>query len=127
MILLWFLAGILFALCIARYNESNRLFWQLSIAFLLGYAVTVMVNRTNGSEKSNANLTQVCPTQGQIEVQSVPTLFQLYNGYTNKSVTGSIPVSQEFTPDKCEDSVISSEISRRTRDQPTKLLKPPQT
>lgn len=127
MILLWFLAGILFALGIARYNESNKLFWQLSIAFLLGYAVTVMVNRANGSEKSNANLTQVYPTQGQIEVQSVPTLFELYNGSTFKSVTGLNPVSQELTPEKCEDSVNSSEISRRTRDQPVKLLKPPQT
>ena len=47
-----------------------------------------MVNRANGSEKSNANLTQVYPTQGQIEVQSVPTLFELYNGSTFKSVTG---------------------------------------
>lgn len=121
MILLWFICGILLALGIARYNESNKLFWQLSIAFLLGYAITVMVSE----KEDDVNLTQANPTQGQISTPDTFVILTQCTDSTSTRVTGSIPVSQGYIPVIREKNIIPSEITRRTRDQPLDTLKPP--
>ena len=38
MILIYFVLGFLLALGIARYNQSNKLFWTLFMSFVLGIA-----------------------------------------------------------------------------------------
>lgn len=129
MILLWFILGIALAFGIARYNESNKLFWQLMLAFILGYAVTVMCTRTfNGNERSNESFVQVCPTQAPIIAASTNAyLFSIANSMAQVKVTDLELVSQDFTPVQNEADVISSEVFERTRDQPNvKLIQPPE-
>lgn len=125
MILLWFVLGMLLAFAIARYNKSNKLFWQLALSFVLGYALTVMYTRTF-SERSSDNLTQVCPTQVPV-VTSGNTLYLLTDAcdMTSVKVTAFEPVSQVYTPTECEGVAISSEVFGRTRDQPILTITQP--
>jgi len=125
MILLWFMLGIALAFGIARYNESNRLFWQLLLALVIGFTGTIVYKRTFGKEQSNVNLTQVCPTQECVNVASV-RLFQTTYNSTPVKVTASNPVSQDYTPELRETHITLSEVYGGARDQPpSKLIKPP--
>lgn len=128
MILLWFILGMALAFGIARYNKSNKLFWQLAISFILGYAATVMVTRTIGNERSSENLVQVCPTQMPTVVSGNSIVYLLADtSLTPTKVTALKSAVQAFTPEEHESSAISSEVFGRTRDQPTKTLtKPPE-
>lgn len=126
MILLWFISAIALAFAIARYNESNKLFWTLAIAFLMGFAGAKMVfNNTSSNEKGNSNLTQVCPTQTPMDA-SATTLFQVAANMAATKVTDSNSVSKVYTPEPSEISIAPSEVFGRTRDQPLTLIKPPE-
>ena len=122
MILLWFTVGIALALCIARYNESNKLFWQLALAFILGYATTVMVDRTfNGSGRSSEDLVQVSPTQMPTVVCGVATPFQTTTVLAPTKVTALNSAVQVTTPAENKVNASSSKVFGRTRDQPQKV------
>lgn len=127
MILLWFVFGILLAFGIARYNESNKLFWQLAVSLILGYAATVMVIRTiGGSERSSENLVQVCPTQTPVVVSGSSTVYLLADTtLAPTKVTALKSAVQAFTPEKHENSTILSKVFGRTRDQPLLTLTQP--
>ena len=62
--LLIFLLGIIVIIGIARYNESNKLFWTLLISFLSGMAVASVYNTVTAPEKNgkNVTLTKSTPT-----------------------------------------------------------------
>ena len=129
MILLWFFLGIALIFAVARYNESNKLFWTLLFAFVMGFAGTKMVLSTisGNEEESSVNQTQVISTQMPTETLST---VQYYITdvvcKANGAVTGQYFVSQSM-PVSSEKDVILSEISRRTRDQPqSSLIKPPE-
>lgn len=125
MILLWFTLGVLLVYGIARYNKSNKLFWQLTLSFILGYAATVMCTRTFG-ERSSKNLTQVCPTQAPTMASgSIVYLLAGVDGLAPLKVTAFKPVSQVYTPEKCEKTAIPSEVFGRTRDQPILTITQP--
>ena len=124
MILLWFILGIAIIFCIARYNESNKLFWQLLLAFILGFSVTKMVLQVNSETKSNETLVQVCPTQ----VSAAQTWAMIaYNACVKelKVVTARSSVSQDYTPVLHESNIIHSKICGRVRDQPQKVITNP--
>lgn len=130
MTLLWTLFGIALALGIARYNQSNKLFWQLVLAFIVGYAGTVMYTRTfNSDEEGKKNLTQVYPTQVS-KTTLGSTVYLLANDLSltaKKKVTASAPVSQDNTPEASEIDLILSKVFGKTRDQPMlTLIKPPE-
>jgi len=125
MILLWFLFGIALAFGIARYNESNKLFWTLAVAFLLGFAGTKMVLNSSSDEQSNGCPTQVCPTHGPINAGAC-TLFQTAINLVASKVTDSNHVSKVYTPEEATTNVTLSEVFGRTRDQPLTLIKPPE-
>ncbi len=130
MILLWFILGIALILAIARYNESNKLFWTLLFAFVMGFAGAKMyLDVHHGDEQqSNVNLTQVSSTQVSTTtlsaLQHYVTSSMLQNG---KVVTAHKPVGQGTSPATSETGVILSEVFGRTRDQPQlSLIKPPE-
>lgn len=127
MILLWFFFGILLAFGIARYNESNKLFWQLAVSFIIGYATTVMVTRTiNGSERSSENLVQVYPTQMLTVAPGSDITYQLTGiTATPTKVTALKSAVQVFMPEEHKISTISSKVFGRTRDQPISIITQP--
>ena len=127
--LIYFFAGLLLAFGRARYNESNKLFWQLTLAFLVGYAGIVLATHVLGNdERNNGGSNQVSTTQMPAIVQANPDLFSLIgsNGLAPKKVT-ALHSAIQYDLDVNEPDAIPSEVFGRTRDQPTlALLKPPE-
>ncbi len=121
MVLLWFILGILLIFAIARYNESNMLFWTLLFSLIIGFAgAKMMLDINHGNEqKSNISNVQANPTQ----VPTTPLSAILYCATeelveSNNVVTAQKPVGQGIMPAANETDVILSEIFGRTRDQP---------
>ena len=128
MTVLWFILGIALIFGIARYNESNKLFWTLLFAFVMGFAGTKMLLEARQcNEQSSGNLAQVYSTH-------VPAIINASVYYTasNLSQAGTVVtaqqhVSQSLTPALSETNTTQSEVFERTRDQPLfTLTKPPE-
>lgn len=69
--LLVFVLGIIVIIGIARYNESNKLFWTLLISFLSGIAVASVYNivtapEKNGNDVALTKSTPMCPITSDI-------------------------------------------------------------
>jgi hypothetical protein len=130
MILLWFLLGLALILGIARYNEGNKLFWVLLFSYIMGFAAAKMVIDLFGhhdDERSNVNLTQVCPTQTPSITPNAIELFTCVTDLVSTKVTALKSVSQVYTPVAHEIDVTVSQVFGRTRDQPIlTLTKPPE-
>lgn len=129
MILLWFVLGIILIFGIARYNESNKLFWTLLLSYVMGFAGAKMVLDAHCSnEKGNDNLTQVYSTQMSATSLSILTYYITSDTSKNSNVVTAQPsVSQGYTPVPCEKDITLSEVFGRTRDQPQlTLIKPPE-
>lgn len=129
MILLWFFVGILIIFAIARYNESNKLFWVFLLSYVMGFAGTKMVYDTfSGDKQSNDDLVQVSSTQVMSTALSTATYFITDNKVDdNTMVTAFNPVSQGISPTIHKVDVTLSEVFGRTRDQPQSAqIKPPE-
>lgn len=119
MTVLWFILGILIIFAIARYNESNKLFWALLLAYTLGFAVTKMVyDSHNGEEQSDKNLTQVCSTQMPTNSVALYTLFTTECMLEPVDVTDPNTVGKIYTPALSEMNVTLSKVFGKVRDQP---------
>lgn len=125
MILFWFALGIVAITLIARYNESNALFWKLFLAFVLGFAVAKMVlpnHYSYESERNKDTLTQVCPIQALMA--SSGTTINLLAGVLPE-ISGSIksldPVGKVNTPVFIESGLVSSKVFEGIRGQPHSL------
>lgn len=129
MILLWFILGIALIFGIARYNESNKLFWTLMIAYAMGFMGTKMVLETVSSEKqSNVNSTQIYSMQAP--AASFGTLTCLVTDEMPKTstvVTAQKPAGQSVVSAFNNVDITLSEVFGGIRDQPPQtLLKPPE-
>lgn len=122
MTVLWFILGIILIFAIARYNESNKLFWVLTLAYTLGFAITKMVyDNHNGEEQSNMNHAQVCSTQMPTNSVALYTLFTTECMLEPVEVTAPNTVSKIHTPARRETNVTLSKVFGKVRDQPTKI------
>ena len=116
MTLAWFILGILLILGIARYNNSNKLFWTFSIAYILGFAGVKMICDSFGTnEQSEKSLNQAYPTQGlSVAGNTYMCFFNTANSTTDVKET-SKPVSQVSTPDYVELPITLSDVSGVTQ------------
>lgn len=125
--LVFFLLGVVLAFAIAKYNESNKLFWQLAGVLTLGYAVTTICTHMVGEKENNENLQKVQVPMSKPSVITGNTCN--YNSLAMKmapaKVTASNSTSQDFTPESKEINVVLSEVYGRTRDQPVLTFTPP--
>lgn len=129
MILLWFLFGIALIFIIARYNESNKLFWTLLFAYVMGFAGTKMVYEIHhGNEQDDVNVMQVYSTQTPTTTLSTLSYYITSDlSEVNNVVTAHTSVGQGIVPATYDINIILSEVFGRTRDQPQlTLLKPPE-
>jgi len=112
------LAGILLILGISRYNENEKLFWQLFVSFIGAFAATVaVVSYLDNKEKQDKiEYLNTVPTQAPDEGPcSVCTLADPFITVTNEVHT-SDPVSKEA---QCfSTSLILSKIVEEIRGQP---------
>jgi len=58
-----FILGLVLITLLARYNESNKLFWVLFTGLMLGITAHVIVNDMSTGKESNATVMNVEPTQ----------------------------------------------------------------
>ena len=117
MVLFWFIIGVIAITLIARYNESDKLFWKLFLAFVLGFASAKMYYHLT-NERNENTLTQVSPTQASMELSGIAQFF-LAGSTPEITVSESyVPVSQAYAPAGSESSLILSKIAGGTRDQP---------
>lgn len=71
MALLWFILGIFIIFLIARYNESNKLFWVLLISFVGAFTVaSITLSLARSNTKNKVDLVQMCPTQAPFSTVS---------------------------------------------------------
>ena len=115
MTLALFIFAVLLALGIARYNESNKLFWTLT-CFILGIACTKVVYDTfSEKEQSEQSLNQAYPTQGLLPTANTFVLFNNADSYTTDVKVTSKPVGQAITPDYIEPLFTLSNVSGATQ------------
>ena len=116
MTLALFIFAVLLALGIARYNESNTLFWTLLTCFILGIACTKVVYDTfSEKEQSEQSLNQAYPTQGLLPTANAFVLFNNADSYTTDVKVTSKPVGQAITPDYIEPLFTLSNVSGATQ------------
>ena len=116
MTLALFLLGLFIILGIARYNESNKLFWTLSIAYILGFACTKMVyDSFSTDEQSEKSLNQAYPTQGLTMTANTAMFFiEDVNSSTLVKETSNL-VSKVYTPEYIERKFTLSNVSGVTQ------------
>ena len=116
MTLALFLAAILLAFGIARYNKSNKLFWILTVSFMLGIAGTkVLYDTFTEKEQSEQSLDQAYPTQGLDTVKDSCMCF-----FGNADITTTVKetsnlVSKVYTPEYIERKFTLSNVSGVTQ------------
>ena len=120
MIVLLFLLGVLVIFGIARYNESDKLFWTLFFSFVGMFTVGTVANIAIGAnKKSKDHHCQVCPTQANPTSSSnVCFLADAMLPSTKLDVTGPAPVSKDYMLGAINGAFISSKIMAEARDQP---------
>lgn len=102
---------------IARYNESNKLFWKLLIPFLLGFAMWTMTSKKSSPKQEEITVKQVNPTQAAALAPDAFTYLLGGDSTADTKKATSNPVGQDSTVLK--DSALSeSKIAIKTRDQP---------
>lgn len=116
MTLALYVLGVAFCWTIARYNESNKLFWTLFTAWTLGYAVTTMVVRS--AEQSESNGVQVSPTQDAMLPPTATFYALLADAIDAPKKKTSNPVSQASMPADTAEGFASANVTVTSRDQP---------
>lgn len=129
MILLLFIIGVALIFGIARYCQSNTLFWTLLFSYVIGFAGMKIVMETVGkNEQSNVKVVSVHSTQLPITHCSTVYPFMCLNNVLEepKKVTDSNTVSRYCALLKTK-NVTLSEVIGKIRDQPVlTLIKPPE-
>lgn len=107
-----FILGILLILGIARYNESNKLFWTLLTAYVLCFTVVKVVKGAfNEKEQSEQSLNQAYPTQGLDLASDTCMCFLADEPMKTIVKETSKPVGQVNTPDYVEELITLSDVS----------------
>lgn len=110
MTLFLFLLGLAIIIGIARYNESNKLFWALLTCYTLCFAGAKLVIGSLSEDKSKNAFEQVQPTQG---LMTASGSFQFLVTDDTSSATmkaTSKPVSKANVP-AVERSITLSDVS----------------
>jgi len=119
MALLWFLLGIVIIFGIAKYNESNKLFWVLLVSFIGSFTIANVVISTT-SENKDQTTKVYCPTQGSSNVLSDISLADI-----NLNDTVDIPKPVSYGITSICSLVMYSKVHLYENGQVVKLLKPP--
>ena len=106
MTLFWFFAAIVLAICIARYNEDDRLFWILGTsiigAFTAGTVVRTAMENENQEKVFMIDKAMVSPTQ---VLPSTPCI-NLYD-YTLADVSEAATKREKSPKPVSKDSLIN--------------------
>lgn len=111
MALFWFICGILLICGIARYNESNKLFWTLLVSFVGTFAAASIVIATCNNDTKNVKA-NVSPTQLYVSTQpsSLYAMDMTYDTTYDVPTNTSVTVSKDYyiSNDVLSDSRVSN-------------------
>ena len=117
MILFMFLLGLLIILGIARYNESEKLFWTLFVSYIGSFAATVAVSEYISNKKQNkVEVVSPAPTQAPLSgSRRCFVLADLIEVVTDEEKS-SDPVSKDLAETK--HNLVLSKVYVNVRGQP---------
>lgn len=120
MTLLLILLGLAIIVAVARYNESDSLFWKLLVCFIGGFASACVAINLLDKSRSEDNLEQVNPTQTlPAPEQACDALFAITEMLvTTHDVEHQESVGQDYSSATPKVVFASSEVSSSARDQP---------
>ena len=124
MTLFLFIVGLLLITLIARYNESNKLFWALLTSYVLSFAGCKLIIDNFSHDESNNTFMQVQPTQGLAASPGSLVYLLADEDLSAPTKVTSEPVSQAIVP-AYERSFTSSNVPEVTQGYLHVLPNPP--
>lgn len=119
-----FILGIVLITLIARYNESNKLFWALLTCYVLGFAGVKLIHDSFAKDEGKTTFMQVQPTQGLAASSGSLVYLLADDGLPAPKKVTSKPVSQAIVP-AYERSFTSSNVPEVTQGYLHVLPNPP--
>lgn len=99
--LLWIVVAFALAIGIARWNESNKLFWILFTSLMVGIAGGSLYKKLQSKQSEVHSYEGVSPTQGSNLTLGAPYLLASDSDETAMCLEPKL-VSQDITPDTYE-------------------------
>ena len=119
-----FILGIVLITLIARYNESNKLFWALLTCYVLGFAGVKLIYDSFAKDEGKTTFMQVQPTQGLVASSGSLVYLLADDGLPAPKKVTSEPVSQAIVP-AYERNLTSSNVPEVTQGYLHVLPNPP--
>ena len=107
---------VLIIAAVARYNESNKLFWTLLTPFVVAFAVTKMIQKDSSPKQDETVTLQVSPTQSPV-LTSDAFMYLLAGDSVSETKKETSPSVGKDTIPVENDTIIPSKATSKIRDQ----------
>lgn len=104
---------------VARYNESNKLFWTLLTPFIVAFAVTKMIQKDSSPKQDETVTLQVSPTQSPVLTSDAFKYLLAGDSVLETKKETSPSVGKDTIPAE-NDTIIRSKATSKIRDQSNK-------
>ena len=110
---------VLIIAAVARYNESNKLFWTLLTPFVVAFAVTKMIQKDSSPKQDETVTLQVSPTQSAVLTSDAFMYLLAGDSVSGTKKATSPSVGKDTIPVE-NDTIIPSKATSKIRDQSNK-------
>lgn len=107
---------VLIIAAVARYNESNKLFWTLLTPFIVAFAVTKMIQKDSSPKQDETVTLQVSPTQSAVLTSDAFKYLLAGDSVSETKKETSPSVGKDTIPVE-NDTIIRSKATSKIRDQ----------
>ena len=107
---------VLIIAAVARYNESNKLFWTLLTPFVVAFAVTKMIQKDSSPKQDETVTLQVSPTQSAVLTSDAFMYLLAGDSVSGTKKATSPSVGKDTIPVE-NDTIIRSKATSKIRDQ----------
>ena len=107
---------VLIIAAVARYNESNKLFWTLLTPFVVAFAVTKMIQKDSSPKQDETVTLQVSPTQSAVLTSDAFMYLFAGDSVSGTKKATSPSVGKDTIPVE-NDTIIPSKATSKIRDQ----------
>ena len=110
---------VLIIAAVARYNESNKLFWTLLTPFVVAFAVTKMIQKDSSPKQDETVTLQVSHTQSAVLTSDAFKYLLAGDSVSATKKETSPSVGKDTIPVE-NDTIIRSKATSKIRDQSNK-------
>ena len=107
---------VLIIAAVARYNESNKLFWTLLTPFVVAFAVTKMIQKDSSPKQDETVTLQASPTQSAVLTSDAFMYLLAGDSVSGTKKATSPSVGKDTIPVE-NDTIIPSKATSKIRDQ----------